>query len=364
MKTIKFSPLVAVIAILAAIMACNLPGSTDATPPPATEPPATELVAVVDTPTSPPPTEIPIQHTTIPVSLPENRSGHAGDYDSSVTATQKKSNGGDRFTFEQFERPFNANTMDVYYPNLDIIDTFVFQDDTWIYGTIQVVDRSAANSSPFRFAMQLDVHVDGKGDYLVVAENPTSTDWTVSGVQVYFDANSDVGDLTAMFSDDNVVDDGFETVLFDRGKGDDPDAAWVRASADEPNKIEIAVKRDIVERPALYLVNMWTGHATLDPTLFDYSDEYSHEQAGAADPGFPNFYPIKALYELDNSCRMAVGFQPTGNEPGLCAVIQPAKPGDPPSVCNPTTMQLSLCFQQGGSWNYSTCQCDLPPPVP
>ena len=358
----------ALVAIFTAMLACNIPfGAPEA---PATEPPATlpptQLVTVQNTPTSSPPTEIPIQHTTIPVSLPESRSGHAGDYDSSVTAAQKKSNGGDRFTFEQFERPFNANTMDVYFPELDIIDTFVYQDDAWIYGTIRVVDRSAASSSPYRFAMQLDVQVDGKGDYLVIAENPSSTDWTVTGVQVYFDANSDVGDLTAMFTDLDAQTDGFETQLFDQGTGDDPDGAWVRISPDESNIIQFAVKRTLIGEPFLYMVNMWTGHATLDPTLFDYSDHYTHELAGAADPGFPTFYPIKAVYELDNSCRIAVGFQPQGNEPGLCAVIQPApQPGDPPTAgCNPTTLQLSVCFQQNGSWNYSTCQCDLPPPIP
>ncbi|HUG33886.1 MAG TPA: hypothetical protein VMJ90_03885, partial [Anaerolineales bacterium] len=316
MKKKNFKRSLIIMVVFAILSACNLPSSQEATPPPATQPPATELVTVVDTATSPPPTEIPILHTTIPVSLPDNRSGHAGDYDSSVTAEQKKSNGGDRFTFEQFERPFNANTMDVYFPNLDIIDTFVFQDDTWIYGTIQVVDRSAASSSPYRFAMQLDVHVDGKGDYLVVTENPSSTDWTVNGVQVYFDTNSDVGDLTAMFTDLDAENDGFETMLFDQGKGDDPDSAWARVSPDDPNTIQLAVKRSLVGNPPLYMVNMWTGHATLDPTLFDYSDHYTHEQAGAADPGLPNFYPIKEVYELDNSCRIAVGFHPSGNEPG------------------------------------------------
>src|SRR5262245_36804739 len=132
MKNQNLKTTLALFSIIAVILACNLPGQ--ATPAPlATEPPATEeIVAVVDTATSAPPTEIPIQHQIVPVSLPDSRSGHAGDYDSSSTAPLKKSNGGDRFTFEQFERPFNANTMDVYFPNLDIVDTFVFQDNTWI----------------------------------------------------------------------------------------------------------------------------------------------------------------------------------------------------------------------------------------
>ena len=317
---------VAIITIVAAMLACN--SSSTATEVVPTNQPPTEPVAVVETATNPPPTEIPILHQIFPVDLPSSRSGQAGDQNSSVTANQKKSNGGDKFTFEQFERPFNANTMDVYFPELDIIDTLVYQDNTWIYGTIKVVDRGAANSSPYRFAMQLDTNVDGKGDFLVVASNPPSTDWTTDGVQVYFDANSDVGNLTSMVADkDAPGGDGFEQMLFDQGKGNDPDAAWVRVSPDDTHTVEIAVKRSLLGNTDLFMANMWTGHATLDPAMFDYSDHYTHEQAGAADPEFPFFYQIKAIYELDSTCRIAVGFQPTGSEPGLCALaVVPTQP--------------------------------------
>jgi hypothetical protein len=141
--------------------------------------------------------------------------------------------------------------------------------------------------------------------------------------------------------------------LFDQGKGNDPDGAWIRVSPNNPNIVEIAIKRSLIGNPNLYLVDMWTGHGNLDPSMFDFSDHYTHEQAGAADPGLPIFYPIKAVFELDNSCRMAVGFQPTGNEPGLCEVLAPPKPEG-------STCQLStpICQQQGyGSFDPATCTC-------
>lgn len=345
--------------ILASILACNTSGATTT---PEAAAPATEVVQVVGT--AGPPTDAPIAHEIVPVALPENRSSHAGDYDSSVTAEQKKSNGGDRFTFERFERPFNANTMDIYFPELDIIDTFVYQDELWIYGTIQVVDRSAASASPYRFAMQVDNEVDGKGDYLVIAANPPATDWTTNGVQVYFDSNSDVGDLTAMLTDENSTSDGFEILIFDQGKGDDADAAWVRVSPNDSNTVEIAVKRAVVGNPARYLVDMWAGHGSLDPSLFDYSDHFTHDQAGAADPGFPNFYPIKALYEIDNSCRMAVGFEPTGYEPGLCPALAPDKPVAQPGGCTASTRQIIACTFGNGTWDPNTCTCTLPTAIP
>jgi predicted small lipoprotein YifL len=152
-KTRKTLALMMLISILAA---CNQ-SKPQATPLASTQPPATETVVATDTATSASPTETPIQHQVIPLYLPPDRSNHAGDQNSSVTANQKKANGGDRFTFERFERPFNWITMEVYYPELDIIDTLVYVDDTWVYGTIKVVNRPAAGESPFRFAMQLDV---------------------------------------------------------------------------------------------------------------------------------------------------------------------------------------------------------------
>ena len=359
MKNRTINPVLAALSMIMVILACGSPNATEA---PAAQPPTGAIVSVTDT-AGPPPTES-IQHQITPVNLPENRSDHAGDYDSSVTAEEKKSNGGDRFTFEQFERPFNAETMDTYFPELDILDAFLYEDQTWVFASIQVKDRSAANSSPYRFAMQVDTEVDGKGDFLVIASNPASTDWTTDGVQVFFDTNSDVGDLTAMFTDEGSTSDGFETMIFDQGKGDDPDVAWVRVSPLDSNTIEIAIKRSVLGNPAQYMVDLWAGHATLDATLFDYSDQYTHEQAGAADPGFPNFYPIKSVFELDNTCRMAVGFQPTGYEPGVCEqpTIPPGKPG--PVACTASQLQIAFCVLNGGTWNSSNCTCTPPTPIP
>lgn len=343
MNQIRSRLIVVVIANFTVTLACT--GSALESPSPQPSVVAT-LMPVTEVLTNPPPTEILIQHQVFPVNLPESRSGKAGDQDSSVTANQKKSNGGDRFSFEEFERPFNANTMDVYYPNLDIIDTYVFQDEIWIYGTIKVVNRSVVIVEPYRLAMQLDIDTDGKGDWLILVSNPSSTNWTTDGVQAYYDANSDVGNQTPMQADKIVPGgNGFEQIVFDQGKGDDPDSAWVRVSPNDANTVEIAVKRSFLGDPVAFMVHMWTGHGTLDPAMFDYSDHYSHEQAGAADPSFPFFYPIKTVYELDSSCRIAVGFYPKGNEPGLCFTpLVPAQP-DPaqPGAGSPS------CVAYGGS---------------
>lgn len=312
------------------ILACSLPGASDATEVPATAIAtdlATEAATEAATEVSAPPTEISapsIQHQTIPVGLPEKRSGQAGDFDSSTILENKTTIGGDRFTFGRFERPFNANTMDVYFSQLDIVDTFVSEDDIWIFGTIKIQAPDASNVLSGKYALELDTTLDGKGDWLVIVSNPASTDWGVEGVQIFEDANQDVGGEMPTLTDEHPAQgDGFETLVFEQGQGDDADAAWVRISPSDANSVEIAVKKSVLGDSKKYLINMWAGTSLLDPTLFDLNDQFSHEQAGAADRGLEYFYPIKEVYAIDSSCRMAVGYQPTGNEPGLCEVLIP-----------------------------------------
>src|SRR5258706_1430583 len=337
-KNLLFLSLCLMITLL---MGCTL-GSTPA--PASTEVPT---VAVTSGPTA-------IAHTVIPVDLPAERSSHAGDNDSSVTASKKVAAGGDRFTYGRFERPFNANTMDMYFSQLDIVDTFVYQDDTWIFGKIMLNKLDSSNTQGSNYALELDFDRDGKGDWLVIASNPASTDWTVNGVKVYQDANKDVGNKTAMFSDKNATGDGYETLVFDQGTGNDPDTASGRLSPTEPNTVEIAIKRSVLGDTQKYLIDICAGTSLLDLALFDINDHFTHEQAGAADAGLELFYPIKQVSEIDNSCKMAVGFEPTGQEPGLCETLIPHVPGAPIPGCN---LSPAVCNPQGMSFDSTTCTC-------
>ncbi|MBE0670515.1 MAG: hypothetical protein IH588_08005 [Anaerolineales bacterium] len=354
-----------VLCAMVIMLACGLPAAAEVTEVPATEAPATEAAA---TEVSVPPTEAAvIQHQTIPVGLPDNQSGQAGDFDSSKVLENGSLVGGDRFTFGRFERPFNANTMDVYFSQLDIVDTQVHQDDTWIFGSIKLKELNNNSSSAEKYALELDTDRDGKGDWLILSTKPTSTDWTVNGVQIYEDANNDVGLQMPMLTDENATNgDGFEVLAFDQGNGDDPDSAWVRISPKDANIIEFSVKKTAVGTPQQYLINMWAGTSLLDPSIFDLNDQFTHEQAGAADKGLEYFYPIKEVSEIDNTCRMAVGFQPNGSEPGICPVpeLQQGSPVPPGASCPDGT--FLFCSQRG-------CFCAPiliitfptdPPPVP
>lgn len=331
-------------AILLTLTACNLP-------------------FLMSEPTQPPviPNDVPqstsIPHNLTPANLPSERTNNAGDHDSSKSKDNQEAPGGDRFTFGQFERPFNANTMDTYFPELDIQDTQTFEDETWVYATIQLKDRAGDETLAGRYAMEIDNDLDGRGDWLILADHPASSTWTTEGVQVWMDSNEDVGGTSVISADEGKApNDGFDLMVFDSGSGNDPDAAWTRVPEDIPNMVEIAVKRSLVINGSKYMVGMWAGSESLNPAMFDFNDHMTHEQAGAAMRGFEIYYPIKALAELDGSCRVAVGFQPNGSEPGLCPTYIPGAPGEPPPPggCPPNP--------NCGYGMNPDCSCVPPPP--
>ncbi len=301
--------------LILAVLACTFAS----TPPAADAPTATSNPANLPaaSPESPG-----VQHQSVPAELPAARSSHAGDHDSSITANQKRAEGGDRFTFGRFERPFNANPMDVYYPYLDIQDTLFYQDLTWIYAVITLKGGDANQALAGKYAVEMDSDVDGGGDWLVLVSQPSSTDWSTSGVQVWFDTNDDVGGEITVNADDVSNGNGYESLIFDQDQGDDPDLAWARISPQDANTVQIAAKRSLLAGDDTFLAGMWAGGAILDPALFDLNDHFTHTQAGAALIDLEIYYPIKAISELDNSCRMAIGFQPKGNEPGLCPIAK------------------------------------------
>ena len=64
----------------------------------------------------------------MPVGLPAERADQAGDIDSSPNAHRAMVSGGDVFVHGLYERPFNADPMDKYFPYLDIVDIQGYKD--------------------------------------------------------------------------------------------------------------------------------------------------------------------------------------------------------------------------------------------
>jgi hypothetical protein len=282
------------------------------------------------------------EHKIKPGELPEEPSGVVGDQDSSITADDNRAPGGDRFTFTRFERPFNSQAMDEYYPYIDIQEGTVYMDDVWIYVSIVMKNDEASRELKGKYGIEIDYDIDGNGEWLILASNPLSTEWVTDGVSAWFDTNDDVGGESPAVTDEHpLTDNGFETQEFGDGTGGDPDLAWVRISEANPNVVQLAIKVDVLKGSKRFLAGLWAGEENLDPALFDLSDHFTHEQAGAALIELDIFYPIKEISALDNTCRMAIGFQPNGKEPGICplpgtvAGEEPVDPGCPPEnlVC-------------------------------
>jgi hypothetical protein len=296
--------------------------STSTEPPemttPSPEPAATETPA--------PPTITPtIAHTTRP-DKPESEGYHIWDSNSSSTAAQHRPQGGEYFDRNMFERPFNAQTQDVYFPDVDILQAYMDNETPWAYAKIDLKgNNTQTNKMDATYAVELDIDMDGRGDYLVTASSPNSTDWSTDGVQVYKDENKDVGGKNPMSPDGQQTGDGYESLVFDQGRGDDPDLAWARLNPSNSSEVWIAFNASMIGNAQQYLWGVWAQQGGLHPEWFDYNDHFTLDQAGSP---FPNAaqYPLKELAEMDNTCRWAVGFNPTGDEPGICPIAETATP--------------------------------------
>jgi hypothetical protein len=327
----KFSWLV-VIFILVFIQACNFPGQSVQVPggetsaPVSTNSPGGETPLVPSSPTETD-TRMPVVHTLMPGEPPAALVSEITDRDSSLTAGERRANGGENYALNLYERPFSANTMDTYFPDLDITRASLRHDSTWVYVTIRLVGPSPSGGMSGNYGVEVDLDVDGRGDLLLFAATP-GTDWSTDGVRIWSDANNDVGSVHPVQTDAPVAGDGYETIVFDSGIGSDPDAAWARLAPSDPNSIQIAFKASLLNGDDKYTWNAWTDRSVLTPAWFDYNDHFTFAEAGSPLTEQAEYYPAKALYEMDNTCRWVVGFTPTGLEPGICPVpVTPTVPG-------------------------------------
>jgi hypothetical protein len=111
----------------------------------------------------------------------------------------------------------------------------------------------------------------------------------------------------------------------------------VRLSPDKPDTVEIAFRNSLVGgekgRFVWRPVTDGKGYAN---TLYDLNVSYTIEQAGSP-LGDSMFYPLKEVYAVDSTCRVASGYTASGNEPGLCPL--PPPPDKPDHSTSPSAPQ-------------------------
>lgn len=313
--------------IILLMLACSLPSVGGNPNPPAksTEviPSTTPVEQQIASPTMAMPTptiELPtataaVSHSLVPSTSVKTDKVVVNDVVSVDTAPEKRAPYGDSYKSNLFERPFLQDMT--YVPDLDIVNYSMGYDEKFYYVSIQLVGSNPNNEIGIDYAVELDINADGFGDYIIIARPPYNVKWSTDTVQIVQDTNRDTAGLSAERSDAPLPGDGYDTILFDGGRGDplDPDLAWVRINAGQKATVQFAFKRSFAGENFMFGVLADAGIRNIED--LDYVDRYTEEQAGSPEKSEKE-YPLKAVYGVDNICREAYGFTGTGDEPQRC----------------------------------------------
>ncbi len=347
-------PYIFIIILVFAILACNMPSGA-----------SVEQLQVIPTEasiaTSAPVVEVPIAspivavvHTQTPSTSP---SGGTLIYDveSSGTAAEKRAPYGDSYNINRMERPFLQDMT--YVSDLDIVRFSVSQDDAWFYVSIKLITNDPNNSLGINYGVELDTNHDGFGDFIIWAQPPYTSTWDTVNVRIFADKNHNTAGLSADKSDAPLEADGYETQIFNGGAGDaDPDMAWVRMNAGAEATIQFAFKKSW--SGTVFMLGVISDAGLKDVTKLDYVDRFKEEEAGSPVKD-KQYYPLKALFALDNTCREAFGFNPTGYESQLCPRPEPTKRPKEPEPATPPPAGCPPHPVCTGTWHEGTCICQF-----
>jgi hypothetical protein len=289
-------------------------------------------------PTSIPPTQMPTPSAepaaTIPMVIThkDEPGGPVGKVYQTVhdqvdenTAPKKEAYGGDDFSLGKYERPFDQKMN--YMPLVDIVTVQMSREDPlWIYVLIKV-DRPFASvpSAQPHYMVELDTNLDNRGDYLIVTGKPKSTEWSTDSVLVFTAPDFNIGGKVAVKPDPELSEGaGYYEEIFNNGRGEDPDLAWSKFSRVDPSVVLIAFKNSMVGGEKGGFVWLpWADEGIPNWSLFDFNDHFTLEQAGFPIKTDMKNYPLKALWGIDNTCRMPSGFKPDKTLIGLCPDYSP-----------------------------------------
>jgi hypothetical protein len=314
------------------LLACNLSGAVAGGTPAATAGTgstaaagsvATATAKVAIPSDTPQPTDTPsptATYTIVHLVTPGDTSGTTRfitDLKTKDYAAQKKAIGGDDFSTNRYERPFTAKEM-VYLPDVDLTRVEMRIQSPWVYITFEFAGPRTEGIGQTMYGAEFDTNKDGRGEYLAWGASPPDGTWTTNGVEVWKDSNNDVGGPTPQITNAPwILGDGYDKNLVASGKGDDPDLAWIR-QIEGGAKVQLAFKYSAIGGAPQFLWNGLADWGVRRPDWFDYNDHFTQSDAGSPLPIQADYYPLKALWGVDNTCRDAYGFTPTGGEMRLC----------------------------------------------
>jgi len=318
------------------IAAANAAQPVQVETPAVAEPSITEVPSQVSTPE--PTSTKEIIHNLFP-GEPGFISQYWMDTNTSSVASEKRAYGGDNLSNNFFERPFTSIEM-VYHPDIDLIRVEISSDANFYYFNLHLYGKSPEQDTlAGNYGVEIDFNRDGRGDLLIWTTADGNTAWNIDKIFVFRDSNNDVGGQRPMRSDaPGYSGNGYDLLVFSPDHLDDPDAAWKRVSPQNPNVLQLAVKKSLFENRAVFMWNGWADAGVKDPARFDYNDAFTAAEAGSPYAGNVD-YPLKSLFLVDNTCRLAYGFTPTGLEVGACLIYTPtptpsATPTQPVCDCS------------------------------
>ena len=242
---------------------------------------------------------------------------------SSYYAYENRATAGDNFLNGLYERPFTSQEM-VYQPDLDITIVDFANDEDFFYFTINLYDLKPDEPAlTGTYGVEFDRTKTGRGDLIVWVTSPQE-EWSVENVTVYADENVDVGGLKPVIAEAGFEGDGYDTTVDPEGDK----AAFARLAPGDPEAVQIAVSRSLLDDPQEFLWGAWADNGLKNAAMFDYNDTMGPSEAGSPIRG--EDYPLNALYNLDNTCRLPYGLPQMGSSfRGMCLSIPAAPPPEP-----------------------------------
>ncbi len=280
--------------------------------------------------------------------------------------------GGDVYETNLYERPFREQSQDTFFPDLDIQYVRLARQGDWYFAQIRLAGLNpGANAPTGQYGLEIDVDVDGRGDFLVWVHGPLSTQWQPQGAAVYQDVRKDVEGPRVCTSDAPLRGDGYDNKVYEASP--QPALMWVRWGTEtvagklRPTVYIIFHHTLIPDDDGKFLWQAWADGKVQQPGQMTYHDAYTLQQAGVPYPGNPN-YPIKDLARMDSTCRATFGFRATGAEPCLCrneqtvpVCPQPETPPMDQCVAGPGPLWTCTTQEQGTlycTWDSELCQWD------
>ena len=245
--------LVRVSAVLLPVLvlgACNLPNKigTQASLPAVTTAAAPKTSYETSKPTETEPAATKVFTGSPPGDPPNNTASWLTDAQTPSNAKNDYAVIGDDYSHNQFERPFDKELA--YRPDLDILSATLTLDSQWYYVTIKLDGTDTAKDALIAcYGIELDVNIDGRGEFVIWAQPPFTTTWARENIVVYGSLKGTVGGPQPLLSDAPWKGDTYDTVLFDEKTQSDMNAAWARVSPGDPKGLQIAFSPEILQKP-------------------------------------------------------------------------------------------------------------------